>query len=575
MAKLWRTVPANREEADRLSRALGVSPLMAQLLLNRDLADPEEARIFLAPDLAQLHPPHLLPQFDRGLERLITALRGGESLLVFGDYDVDGMTAVSLLVRLLHPLTAGKVYYHVPKRLEEGYGLSKEIIAKAARGGVKLMITVDCGIGGREEVAFANELGLDVIVTDHHKPGDNIPDALAVIDPKLPGSAYPYPELAGVGVAFKLVQGLAERGMIDREELHRHLDLVAVGTIADVVPLTGENRVLVHAGLARLNKTGNAGLRALLETARLGDREVTAGHVGFILAPRLNATGRLGDAGAGVRLLLTDDMERGRELAKHLEQENQERQRIEEEVLAEALERIKSGVDLDRERAIVLASPGWHPGVIGIVASRLVEIYHRPVILIALDGEEGRGSGRSIPGFNLHQALAHCAAALVRFGGHEAAAGLTIRQDRLAEFARAFQALARQEVRESMLDSVLHVEAEIDLAGTNLELAREIARLAPHGMGNPAPVLACRGVKVLNCRGVGENGKHLKLRVIQDGAARQGIGFNHGVILREVAAAGLIDLAFSLEENTFNGAAEVQLSLRDVICRPAEEAVVG
>ncbi|MCL6613232.1 MAG: single-stranded-DNA-specific exonuclease RecJ [Firmicutes bacterium] len=569
MGRRWRPMPPDPERAGEIARLLGVPPLVGQLLINRGLFDPERANRFLSPALEHLHPPALLPNLEIGVERLVEAFRRGEKILVFGDYDVDGMTGVSLLVRILKPLARGGIYYYVPKRLEEGYGLSVEAIEKAARQGVRLILTVDSGITARAEVAYARERGIEVIVTDHHQPGEEVPEAAAVIDPKLPGSRYPFPDLAGVGVAFKLGWALMERGLVPREDLLRHLDLVALGTIADVVPLVDENRVLARHGLLQLNRTENPGLRALLEVTRLGEREVTAGHVGFILAPRLNATGRLGDASPGVRLLLTGDPERAREIAKALDRDNQERQRLETEVLEEAIARIEAGVDLSAERAIVLAAPGWHPGVIGIVASRLVESFHRPVILVSLEGEEGRGSARSIPGFNLYAGLAECAAHLERFGGHEAAAGLTVRREKMDDFARAFAAVARASIPPSLLEPSLRIEAEVDLAEADLALAREVARLAPYGPGNPAPVLACREVRVLDCRGVGENNKHLKLRLAQSGTVREGIGFNLGSAAAEVALSRTVDLAFTLEENTFNGATEVQLCLRDLICRTA------
>ena len=567
MSKRWLSLPTQAEPAAELGKALGISPLVAGLLLHRGLTDPQSAQEFLQPDLALLHPPSLLPNMDAGVDRLVAALQGGEPLLIFGDYDADGVTAVSLLVRLLKPLAKGGLRYYVPKRLEEGYGLNMEAIKRAAERGARLILTVDCGIGARAEVAAARELGVEMIVTDHHQPGENIPEGVPIIDPHLPGSRYPFPDLAGVGVAFKLAQALVERGLIPWDELRRHLDLVALGTVADVVPLLGENRVLAYHGLAQLNRTEHPGLRALLEITRLQGRAITAGHVGFVLAPRLNAMGRLGDASTGVQLLLTNSPDKGLEIAKLLEGENRERQRIEAQVLTEALSQIRSQVDLEQEKAIVLAAPGWHPGVIGIVASRLVENFHRPAVLIALDGGEGRGSGRSIPGFNLHQGLARCARHLERFGGHEAAAGLTIRSDKLGEFTREFTAVARAEIAEAMLEPTLKVEAEIALGEATLALSREIARLAPYGQANPAPVLACRGVRVVDRRTVGENNKHLKMRVTHGGVKRDAIGFNLGEFLPEVAAGGLADLAFTVEENSFNGATDVQLCLRDLNCR--------
>ncbi|MGE5550059.1 MAG: single-stranded-DNA-specific exonuclease RecJ [Bacteroidota bacterium] len=566
MPKRWRLLPESTEAARQLAGALGIAPLVAQLLIHRGLAEPGLAQRFLHPDLAHLHPPSLLPNLDAGVARLIKAFQEGERLLIYGDYDVDGVTSVSLLMRLFKPLARGQIYYQVPKRLEDGYGLSLESVRRAAQQGIKVILTVDCGISAVAEVAAAREMGLDVIVTDHHQPGPVLPEAAAVIDPKLPGSRYPFTELAGVGVAFKLGQALVERGLLARQELLRHLDLVALGTVADVVPLIDENRILAHFGLAQLNRTELPGLRALLEVTRLDGREITSGQVGFVLAPRLNASGRLGDASAGIRLLLTADLERGREIARALERENQERQRIEAVVLGEALQLIKERVDLDRERAIVLGAQGWHPGVIGIVASRLIETFHRPTILIAFDGDVGRGSGRSIPGFNLHWGLSQCAEHLERFGGHEAAAGLEIRWERLEGFARAFGEVARAAIPATALEPTLRVEGQIGLPEATLALAKEIARLAPYGQGNPMPVLACRGAKVLDCRGVGENSRHLKVKVAHGGVVREGIGFNLGAILPEIAAVNEVDLAFVVEQNTFNGATDVQLNLRDLAC---------
>ena len=566
MNKRWLTMPPQERDAEDLAKDLGVSALLAQLLIHRGLTSLEEARRFLRPELSDLHDPRLLPGLDRGLDRLIEALQAGESILIFGDYDVDGVTSVSLLMHLLKPLAGGKVYYYVPKRLEEGYGLSLEAIKRAAAQGISLILTADCGISACAEVAAAGGLGLDVIVTDHHEPGEKLPEAVAVINPKMHGSRYPFSGLAGVGVAFKLGQALMERGLLTADDLWRRLDLVALGTIADVVPLLDENRILVHHGLMQLNKTEHPGLRALLEAVQLHEKTVTAGQVGYVLAPRLNASGRIGDASAGVKLLLTREAQRGRDLAQAIEHENEERQRIEARVLAEALIMIKEQVDLANEHALVLASPSWHAGVIGIVASRLVDLYHRPVILIALDAQEGRGSGRSIPGFNLYQGILSCARYLERFGGHEAAAGLTVSRERLADFTREFTAMARAEIAASMLQPTLKIEAEINLAEANLGLARELMLLAPFGSGNPAPVLASRSLKPVDLRTIGENGKHLKIRVMQQGILRNAIGFSLGGCLPEIKAADRVDLAFMLEENTFNGNTDVQLNLKDIIC---------
>ncbi len=565
--KRWRITDSKMAQADGLAEQLGISRLLAQLLVNRGITEIAAAQEFLTPVLEHLHDPYLFNQMPLAVERIARAVQEQEQVLVYGDYDVDGITSVSLMIRVLAKLLPGKLLYYLPKRLEEGYGLHLDSIAKALNRGVKLIITVDCGITAVTEAAYLKEHGVDLIITDHHEPQAELPAAYAIINPKLPGCGYPFQQLAGVGVAFKLLQGVATRFPELQERLFKNLDLVAFGTVADIVPLLAENRVLVKYGLEQLHQTENIGLQALIQSASLADKVINSGHIGFLLAPRINAAGRMGNPSIGVRLFLTGDPVQALDLAKELERENLNRQMIEGQVLAEAQRQVESDPSLQDEYGMVLAGEGWHLGVIGIVASRLVEIYNKPVILIGLDGEEGRGSGRSIPGFNLFIAIDHCKEHLIQFGGHEFAAGLSVTKAQIPEFRKAFQAYAKNHLTPEDLRPTLQIEGLIDLSSVTLDLAREIGKLAPCGPANPTPVFGCHSVKLVDYKGVGENGKHLKLRVSDRQVVRDGIGFNLGFVRPELASTQELDVAFSLEENTWNGSSQVQLNLKDVVMR--------
>jgi single-stranded-DNA-specific exonuclease len=562
--KVWKILNNTSREAELLAQGLGISPLLAQLLLNRGINRTEQAVEFLTPDLQRLHDPFLFPEMERATRRLQQAIAANEYVLIYGDYDVDGITSIALMVRVLAKYLPGRLLYYIPKRLEEGYGLHLSSLERAFAKGVRLIITVDCGISATSEADYLKEQGVDLIITDHHEPQGALPDAYAIINPKVPGCSYPFAQLAGVGVAFNLLQGLARLMPEIKSRLFNNLDLVAFGTVADIVPLMAENRILVKYGLEQLNQTDNIGLQALIEVLGLKDREVNCGHIGFILAPRINAAGRLGNPSIGVKLFLTADAQQAKQFAKDLDQENQNRQEIENAVLAEAQLQIEAEPQLADEHALVLAGEGWHLGVIGIVASRLVELYHRPVILIGLDGAEGRGSGRSIAGFNLFEAVEQCGEYLVKFGGHEFAAGLSILRERIPDFKAAFLKLAKERLRPEDLQPVLRVESMVELNGVTLDLVRELDKLAPCGPSNPTPVLGCRALSLIGFRSVGENGKHLKIKVKSANVIREGIGFNLGFLHPELASTQEVDLAFSLEENVWNGASTVQLNLKDV-----------
>ncbi len=495
------------------------------------------------------------------MERLATAIKGGEKISVHGDYDVDGITGTTLLVEVLRSFGA-QVGFNIPLRMRDGYGLSADALRQAAAEGATVVVSVDCGISALAEAELAIDLGLDLIITDHHQPPDPLPPAVALVHPALPGSIFPFAELAGVGVAFLLLVALRkvlrEKGAfvrIPEPDLRRSLDLVALGTIADVVPLKGVNRLLTRSGLAVLDRGGRPGIDALKSVA--GVDEVTCGAVGFRLAPRLNAAGRLKDAALGVDLLLSGDAEEAKTIAVQLDSFNGERQKIEEETLRQAVQRLEAGEG--RARTIVLADPRWHSGVIGIVASRLVERYHRPVVLIALQDGKGKGSARAIAGFHLYQALQQCSGFLEGYGGHACAAGLTIAEENILPFTAAFEQVGLDLLREEDLwPKILH-DGEILFEEINETIVQEMAGLAPFGAGNPEPAYLALAVRITQLATVGRN--HLRFIARQGGYSFPCIAF--GMAERSGELQGEIDLLFTPGFNEWRGKVSIQLRIRD------------
>jgi single-stranded-DNA-specific exonuclease len=546
-----------------LAVSLGISKVMAAILINRGLTTPEEVRSFLYSSLPDLQNPAELPSLLEGAARISRAIQNGESILVYGDYDVDGITGTVLLTDLLRRL-GGKVDYYIPDRLAEGYGLNIPAIIQAGKEGIDLIVSVDCGIASVAEAACAAECGVDLVITDHHQPPAELPQALAVINPKLAAVAKPWYDLAGVGVAFKLGQAVAAQ--FSRENLcDDYLALVALGTIADIVPLTGENRILVKAGLHCLNnQLCQPGIQALLDSAGLKPGKISTGQVGFVLAPRLNASGRLGKADLAVTLLLGTDLSQAREICQVLEEENKTRRAMEEQILKEAVELLEKGGEPAKNKIILLASPNWHPGVIGIVASRLTERYYRPTILLNLAEGIAKGSARSIPGFNLYKALEQVNEHLLTFGGHEMAAGLSLSEEKLPLVRKRLQDYADTILDERSFIPVLQVDAEMSLQDINEQLIREMELLAPYGNGNPAPLLITRGNRLEGLREVGQDGKHLKLKVGDEHRLFQGIGFRLATRKEEAASWEKCDLAFIPELNSFNGNTQVQLNIKDM-----------
>lgn len=544
-----------------LAEQLAVQPLTARSLLLRGISGIEQGQSFLRARLGALPDPDLLPDMVIACTRLEQALLRGEKIAVHGDYDVDGITGCTLLVETLRSL-GGQVEYHIPLRLKDGYGLSADAIRQAHDQGCGLIVSVDCGVSAQAEADLASELGLDLLITDHHQPPEELPVCLALVNPHLPKNRFPWVDLAGVGVAFFLLVGLRRRlresGYFSHHpepDLRQGLDLVALGTIADIVPLGGVNRILVRAGLQLLEQGSRPGIAALKKVAEV--KQVSCGVVGFRLAPRLNAAGRLENAALGVELLLGDDPERLQQLAELLDDFNRERQQLEQQTLEQAIVALKERDDACR--SIVLADERWHSGVIGIVASRLVERYHRPVVLIALEEGQGKGSCRSIKGFHLCQALQQCAETLVGFGGHAMAAGLSLTEEQLPLFADNFEAVAKQTLTTAELLPSLAHDGECRLSELSMPQVRELENLAPFGAGNPQPTFFAAACQVSPARVLA--GKHLKFDVEQDGVRLGCIAF--GMAERYDQLVGEIDLLFRPGINSWRGQDSVQLQVAD------------
>ena len=546
-----------------LAQSLAVPDTLASLLVLRGFTDAERAKAFLRPSLDTLADPTSLAQLPHAVELIAEAVRAGTTIMVHGDYDVDGQCSTAILTRTLRQAGAHVVPF-VPSRLRDGYDFGPAGLEAARGSDVGLIVTCDCGTTAVEAVEAARAEGRRVVVTDHHLPGVVAP-ADAVVNPQQPGCASELTQLCGAGVVFKLVQALVPALGLPEKLPYHFLDLVALATVADVVPLTGENRTLVRFGLKLLSSSRWPGLRALLEVAGLGAREIRAGHVGFILAPRLNAAGRIGDAMDGVRLLLSDDPDEARSVARQLETINARRQAMDEAVLEEAVEEVTERVDLSTEYGLVVARDGWHPGVIGLVASRLVERYARPTVLVALEGDVGKGSGRSINGFDLHAALTECAPHLSRYGGHRMAAGLTVERHRLDGFREAFNWVARERLSERDLVPSQRIDIVTTVAALDDELERLFRHLEPCGPGNPGPVLGVAEGRIRSDQVVG--GSHLKFTLEDSSGDIPAIAFNWADRLPTESRRLPVDVALRLERNEWRGTSTLQA--RVVHLRPA------
>jgi single-stranded-DNA-specific exonuclease len=559
VAPRWELRQQDPHAAAELAAELGAPPAFGQVLINRGLGDPRAARDYLDPRLEHLHPPGAMLGMDRATERLRAAIAHGERILIHGDYDVDGVTATYLMVAVLRDLGAD-VHSHIPHRTKEGYGIGTAAVEAAARGSVGLIVTVDCGITAFEPVARARELGVDVVITDHHEPSAELPAAVAIVNPHQPGCTYPFDGLCGVGVAFKLAQALVEgHGGLSRIE--RFLDVVALGTIADAVPLRDENRVIARLGLERLSATENLGLRALIEVCGLTGRRISAGQVAFQLAPRMNAAGRMGSALQALRLLMSRDEEEARACAASLDEDNTRRRQVDEMVEREATEQVEKVLGWPDCASIVLWSERWHPGVLGIVASRLVEKFHRPALLASVQGEWARGSGRSVAALDLLQLLAACGPWLSTYGGHAFAAGFTAARDVLPALREGIEAVARERLDLEACVPRLTVDADLSFEACDLGLLDWLERLPPHGLGNPEPTFRAEQVRVESLNRVG-NGKHLRMWLRDPTGFAEAIGFGLGDRAGEIGVGERCDLAFIPQRNEWMGETRVQLKVK-------------
>ena len=605
----WNIIPPHGAAGDLAAR-LKTSPLVAQILIGRGYAEPDECRSFMAPNLKLLHNPRQIPGLTHAAERLARAIRDKQKVVIYGDYDVDGITGTAILWHAIRVL-GGRAEFYIPHRVDEGYGLNDEAIRQICDDGAQLIVTVDCGVTAIRQAQIARDRGVDLIITDHHEwkagkyddrgskmedgagsaetpapssilpppssPSPLLPDCYAVVHPRLPqadGSApYPNPALCGAGVAFKLawgagmaVSGADKVGDDFRAFLLDATALAALGTIADVVPLVGENRVLAHFGLGGLRKSKMPGLQALIASSGLTGQKLDSFDVGFKLAPRLNACGRMGHARLAVEMLTTDDDAKAEQIATYLEQQNRARQALERKITAEAVAQVQEGGPLDGRCALVLGKADWHPGVIGIVASRIVDKFHRPTVMIALDGDgHGSGSARSVAGFHLAHALEACAEHLETCGGHEMAAGLKLRSDKLDDFRAAFCAHAGRVLTPEMLVGELRIDAVAELPHITEALVRDLHRLGPFGHGNPKPLLCCRGLEITGPpRRVGNGGDHLQLYVRQGQRIVKCIAFGYGPMDAQLPVGRRIDLAVEPRINEYNGRTSVELEVKDL-----------
>ena len=553
-------------QVDQIMELINVPRVIAQILLNRGVGTFDEARFFLKPTMDDLHNPFLMAGMDQAIERIASAIEKNEHIMIFGDYDVDGTTSTTLLYLTVKLLT-DQVSYLIPDRLKEGYGLSIYGIQVAKERGAGLILAVDCGITANKEVDQARLMGLDVIIIDHHVPGETLPDAVAVLNPKRMDCDYPFKELCGVGLAYKVAQALAEQVGLPDHAVYPHMDLVALGTTADIVPLRDENRVLTKYGLAMIQETKKVGLQALISAAGLKQKEIVTGDVVFGLAPRINAAGRMGDANRVVRMLTTENREEAEQLAEELNMENIQRRQQDSVAFEEARDVVENDAFLSEASGIVLASERWHPGIIGIVASRMVEAFSRPVIMIAMNGDTGRGSARTMGDFHLYNAIKECADLLIQFGGHHHAAGLSIARENVTAFQQRFHEVVTANATPEDFISRLTIDSEIEFDEVTPRLMKLLKMLGPFGPDNNHPVLASRNLTLVGAPNIiGSERTHLKFKVRQNNHVIDAIGFGMADYADQLRAQpNRVHLAYTLEENTWQGKTSTQLRIKDIV----------
>ena len=557
MNKKWVYNNVDENKVLEIKEKYGLSELLANILVGRNIIEENQIKVFLEPTRNDFYDPFLLPDMEIAVPRIINAIENKEKIVIYGDYDVDGITSISVLKKFLEDRGLD-VSEHIPNRLDEGYGLNKEAIDEINKSGCKLMITVDCGISGLEEVEYANSLGIETIITDHHEPLDELPKAIAVIDAKIKTNKYPFNQLAGVGVVFKLIQAISIKLGLDEKEYLKYLDLVCIGTISDIVPLIDENRVIAKLGLKLVEVTRNIGLRTLLDS--IGCKKINSMSVSFGIAPRINACGRMGHADEALKLFLTNDKSEAIALTQKLNDYNKERQDIEKNIFEEALNKINEE-NIEEKSAIVLGGDNWHHGVIGIVASKITDMYFKPSILICFEDNKGKGSGRSIPGFDLHKALCETSQYLEKYGGHAMAVGLSLSKEKFEDFKKVFQEYAdSKDINEIV--PIINIDKLITEKELNLEAVRD---LEPFGEANKCPLIAYKNLKIDSIRVLTE-GKHMKLTLkTEKNNIITAMGFNMGYRAEEYLIGDKVDIVGTLEINAFNGNENIQFNLKDIM----------
>ncbi len=559
MNKKWEIYQTNEEKVEELQKKYKLNKLLSTLLTNRGIIEEAEITKFLNPKRSDFYDPFGMPDMEKAVERILKAIEKKEQIIIYGDYDVDGITSVTVLKSFLEERGI-QVNVYIPNRLNEGYGLNKTAMEEIAKQGNKLMITVDCGITAVEEVEYAKTFGIETIVTDHHEPAEELPKAIAVVDAKRKDNKYECRNLAGVGVVFKLIQALSIKLGLDQKEYLKYLDIVCVGTISDIVPLTDENRVIVKLGLKLVEQTKNLGLKEILQSC--GYSKINSTTISFGVAPRINACGRMGHQEEALNLLLSKEVNQVKELTQKINEYNKTRQEIEKNIYNEAVEQIeKEG--LERKNTIVVSGKGWHHGVIGIVSSKITELYFKPSILLCEENGECKGSGRSVPGFDLHEALMECNDTINKFGGHAMAIGININKDKIEEFKKEFEKIAKEKEVDKIIP-ILNLDAEIKLDDVNKEMVDSLKELEPFGEANKMPIFAFRNLKIDSIRSLSD-GKHLRLSVKDNKNIINAIGFNMGALADMYRIGDRVDIAGNLEINLFNGVDSIQINIKDIM----------
>ena len=557
MNKKWECYEVDENKVQDLMTKYNVNEILARILVNKNISTQKEMDLFMNPTRNDFHDPFLMPDMEIAIDRILKAIENKEKIMIYGDYDADGITSITVLKSFLKERGL-EVASYIPNRLNEGYGLNKEAIKKIYNQGYRLMLTVDCGITGIDEIDYANSLGIETIVTDHHEPAEELPKAIAVIDAKRKDNIYPFNQLAGVGVVFKFIQAISIKLGLEEKDYLKYLDIVCIGTISDIVPLVDENRVIAKLGLRLVAQTKNIGLRALIEI--IGFKKIDSSTVSFGIAPRINACGRMGNEQLALDLFLCDDYNKAKELALKLNEYNAERQNIEKRIFDEAVSNIEA--EEKDKTCIIVGSTGWHHGIIGIVASKVTDMYFKPSILVCFEDEEGKGSGRSVPGFDLHEALMKCGNHLEKFGGHAMAVGVTVKKSEFEDFKEELESYAK-ECNVEKIVPIINIDSELQLKNLSIENVKSLEILEPYGEANKMPMFLFKNLKINSIRALSE-GKHLKLSLKDDNFMVDAIGFNMGELSEKYLLDDKVDIVGNLDINTFNGNESIQIIIKDI-----------